>query len=161
MSKTVNFKRFSSAESEYTQEPCQWRDTPHSTKLYHYWSLTIKLNLTPQQRCSRCILQTQPTGPSIHRGKPEEKLLESIELCLTWPKYCKTHSRSRIKRSRSNQVGNNHFYKMSNLGEKKETWGAVCIIAVNLHLSYSFHVFFSWLIIYLSYSTSKSSRLGL
>ena len=42
------------------------RGTPHSPKHQHYWSLAIQDtrwgNLTPLQRCSRNILQPQPTG---------------------------------------------------------------------------------------------------
>ena len=47
----------------------------HSPKLLHYWSLTIRLFSVISstlvwrvylQRCSLCILQPQPTGPSIH-----------------------------------------------------------------------------------------------
>ena len=46
----------------------------HSPKLQHYWNLNIRLfsvisrtrvvggGFTPLQRCSQCILQSQPTG---------------------------------------------------------------------------------------------------
>ena len=58
----------------WTWERWQWRSTPYSPKLQHYWYLTIKFFsvisrtlvgggiLTPLQRCSRFILQPQPTG---------------------------------------------------------------------------------------------------
>ena len=68
----------------------QWRDTPPSPKLQHYWNLTIRLfsviyrtligvGLTPLQRSSRRILQPQPTGQNFsfqdlvfspHRSQP-------------------------------------------------------------------------------------------
>ena len=60
----------------WTWEQCQWRGTPHSPKLQHYWSLTVRLFSVISmtfigwvfpflQRCSRCIRQPQPTGTLI------------------------------------------------------------------------------------------------
>ena len=58
---------------EWTWEQWQWRVTPHSPKLQHYCNLTIRLfsfisrtlvgcrGLTPLQKCSRYILQRQPS----------------------------------------------------------------------------------------------------
>ena len=58
---------------EWTWERWQCRGTMNSRKLWHYCNLTIRLfsvisrtivwgGLTPLLRCSRCILQPQPTG---------------------------------------------------------------------------------------------------
>ena len=69
------------SESERTWERWQWRGTPHSPKLLHYWSLTIRLfsvisrtivgrGFTPLQRCSRCVLLSQPTGLDDKRFNP-------------------------------------------------------------------------------------------
>ena len=55
---------------EWTWEQWQWRSTPHSPNLQHYWSHTlrwfnvvskVRWDLTLLQRRSRCILQSQPT----------------------------------------------------------------------------------------------------
>ena len=62
-----------SLTTEWTGEWWQWRGTPHSPKLQHYWNLTIILFsvisgtldgecLTPLQRSSWCILHLEPTG---------------------------------------------------------------------------------------------------
>ena len=58
----------------WTWERWQWKGTPHSPKLQYYWDLIIRLfsvisrifigggMLNPQQKSSRCILQSQPIG---------------------------------------------------------------------------------------------------
>ena len=69
--------RCSLSGPEWTLEQWQWKGTPHSPKIQHYWTLTIRLfsliirtlirgGLTPLQKCSRCILQLQPTGQFIY-----------------------------------------------------------------------------------------------
>ena len=53
------------SSSEWTWERWQWKGTPHSTKLQHYYQIVECYiqdtcrggGLTPLQRCSRCILQ--------------------------------------------------------------------------------------------------------
>ena len=80
MSKQFYFKQFSfpircyHSGPQWTWEWWQWRGTLHSPKLQHFWRFTIRLFIvitrtlvegggrTPLQRCSRCILQPQPTG---------------------------------------------------------------------------------------------------
>ena len=58
---------------EWTWDRWQWRGTPHSPKLQHYCSLTIRLlniisrtlvegPLTPLPRFNRCFLKAQPIG---------------------------------------------------------------------------------------------------
>ena len=100
--------------SEWTWERWQWRSIPHSPKLQHYWSLTIRLfnvisrilvvgsnpsaemqsvysavpadwanrwwgrGITPLQRCSRCILQSQPTE-QLNEKVIKFKSLTSVE----------------------------------------------------------------------------------
>ena len=62
---------------------------PHSLKLQHYWNLTIKLfsvisrtlvrgGLTPLQRCSRCILQPQPTGQEKGEGTVDHHIVTKL-----------------------------------------------------------------------------------
>ena len=64
---------------ERSWEWWQWKGAPHSPKLQHYRSLTIRLfsiisktlvreGLTPLQRCSQCILQPQLTKPQDTLG---------------------------------------------------------------------------------------------
>ena len=51
--------------TEWTWEQWQWRGTLYSPKLQHHWSLTIRsfsVISRTLQRCSRWILQPQPTG---------------------------------------------------------------------------------------------------
>ena len=59
---------------DWSWERWQWKGTPYSTNLHHYWNLTIRLFsfisrtfvgvcLNLRQRKSRCILQPKPIGP--------------------------------------------------------------------------------------------------
>ena len=58
---------------DWISEQWQWIGTPHFPKLQHYWNLAIKSghlagggwSLTPLQRISWCILQSQPTRKII------------------------------------------------------------------------------------------------
>ena len=74
MKKTV---RCCHSRPEWTWEQWQWCVAPHSPKLQPQWNFTIRLfsviirillgagSLTLLQRCSRSILQPQPTGQII------------------------------------------------------------------------------------------------
>ena len=82
---------------EWTRERWQWRGTPHSLKLQHYWNLTIRLftghslrwwwwwGLTPLQRSSWCILQPQPTGPQDTRWGKSYPSAEKQSVYYTAP----------------------------------------------------------------------------
>ena len=65
----------------WPKERWQWRGAPHSPKFQDYSNLTIRLfsiismtlvagEVTPLQRCSRCILQPQLTGPLVRGVLP-------------------------------------------------------------------------------------------
>ena len=61
---------------EWTWERWHWKDTQHSPKLQHYWSLNHQIvwchlpghlleDVTPLQRCSRCFVHAQRTGQPL------------------------------------------------------------------------------------------------
>ena len=54
---------------KWTGEQWQWRGTPHSPKLQHYWNLTNRLfSVISRILCGggQCILQPQPTSQYWH-----------------------------------------------------------------------------------------------
>ena len=109
------------SETEWTRERWQWRGTPHSPKLKHYWSLTIRLvrvisrtlvcsRVTTLRRSCRYILPPQCTG--------QPNFVCCIEpIIQTREKYTK------IKRiiSRSGQTKNNKI-KKTKIGRKTRQW---------------------------------------
>ena len=107
---------------EWTWERWQWRGTPNSPKLQHYWSLAIRWSnvlpstligcgINPLHRCSWCILHT-PTDKAIKRRKSvrEEqfKLIDRIILVVTWKTsllYRKTKRNSFIQKTHEKENG--------------------------------------------------------
>ena len=78
------------SRSEWTWEQWQWKGTPHSPNLQS-WNLTIKWfyviprtliggGLTPLQRCSQCILQSQLT---------EQSWIHLLSFIHWWKIHCK------------------------------------------------------------------------
>ena len=88
---------------EWTWEWCQWTVTSHSSKLQHYWNLTIRLfsvinktlvvgGLTSLQRSRRCTLRPKPTGHQVDNAnlgiddnliKQDLENKEDVELSLS------------------------------------------------------------------------------
>ena len=75
---------------EWTWERLQWRGTPHSPKLQHYWNLTIRLfndisrtlvggGLTPLQRSTQCLLQPHLTGQLANEN---QSYYEALTVCF-------------------------------------------------------------------------------
>ena len=73
----------------------QWRSIPHFPKLQHYWNIIIRLFssicrtqfgvLIPLQRCSRYILQPQPTEQKKNLKDMLNKCLKNITTQSTGP----------------------------------------------------------------------------
>ena len=67
---------------EWTWNRCQWRDTLHSPKFQIVYQDLRRGSLTPLQRCSRCILQPQPTRLWLNGGFTS---LQKCSRCILQP----------------------------------------------------------------------------